>query len=123
MSRRIAFLWGSNANRHYPPLKYAKRDVERMRGTLSSDRYGFDVTIPKDTGDPHRVHAELLAATGACRPEDVFVAYFSGHGQLDGSRLFLVLDRSVPDETRTMFSSAWLIEALRGCRAKRRLLI
>lgn len=123
MSRRIAFVWGSNANRHYPPLKYAKRDVERMRGTLSSDRYGFEVRMPKDTGNPHQVHEELLDATAACRPEDVFVAYFSGHGQLDGSRLYLVLDRSVPDETRTMFSSVWLIEALRGCRAKRRLLI
>ena len=28
MSRRIAFLWGSNANKHYPRLKYAARDVE-----------------------------------------------------------------------------------------------
>lgn len=123
MARRVAFLWGSNANRHYPTLKYAKRDVERLRAALSSKRYEFDVTVPRDTSNPHSIHGALLKTTAACAPEDVFVGYFSGHGLLVGSRLYLVLDGSEGDETQTMFSASWLVEAFQRCKARHRLLI
>lgn len=123
MSRRIAFLWGSNANKLYPRLKYAARDVERIQRALKGERYGFEVVTPPDRCGPHEIHQRMLEAIALCTPDDVFISYFSGHGQLIGSKLYFVLDRSVPSEAQTLFPSTWLMEALGDCRARKRLAI
>jgi caspase domain-containing protein len=123
MSRRIAFLWGSNANKHYPRLKYAARDVERLQRVLKGERYGFEVVTPPDGSDPQEIHRRMVEVIASCGPDDVFISYFSGHGQLIGPKLYLVLDRSVPSEAQTLFSSTSLMEALGDCRARKRLAI
>lgn len=120
---RRAFLWGSNGNGRYSELRYAKDDASALAATLRQSRYAFDAEVHEDTSDPFDVFRALKAAGAKCKADDIFIAHFSGHGQIIGSRLYLVLDHSDPDNPATLFSSAWLIEAMTECRARHRLLI
>jgi len=121
--KRRAFLWGSNGNARYTPLEHAKADALALASTLSSERYRFEARVHADTSDPYDVHRALRSAALACAPDDLFVGYFSGHGQVIGGKLYLVIDNSDPDTVSTLFASTWLIDAFRECPARNRLLV
>jgi hypothetical protein len=120
---RRAFACGSNANATFDLLKYARIDAERIAATLQIARYGFVVHRPEVADDRYDLRKELDEVAFGCAEDDVFVCYFSGHGFLEGGELQLVLDRSQADRRETLFPASWLVETLKHCRARNRLLI
>jgi len=120
---RSAFVIGSNGSDAFDPLKYAFDDACRVANTLTNDRYGFSVTFPPEIRDPYVIKRELDMLAKACRPEDIFVFFFSGHGELLAGELMLVLDDTVPGDVTTYLPVSWVKESRSRCAANKRLLI
>jgi formylglycine-generating enzyme required for sulfatase activity len=121
---RRAFVMGSNGPSNLAPLRYALKDAENLRASLSTLRSAFAVSGPEPGADVFAVRQSLYAAAESCQEQDTFVCYFSGHGFLDQGSLFLLWDNS---EVERLLSTALPVEAiilaLQRCKAQNRLLI
>ena len=123
MARR-AFVIGSNGSAAYGKLRYAKQDAEAIAECLGRRGCDFDVVRQEATTDPLQILRELIASVDACQEGDVFVCYFSGHGALYKSELFMILDESEPDSLfRTALAAADITKHLARCEAGNKLLI
>jgi hypothetical protein len=120
---RHAFVWGSNASAAFGKLKYARDDAQRFSRTLAGARYGFKVVAPTKPGDPYQIKKELDRLAKGCTQDDSFVFFFSGHGELVGGELMLVLDDTVPGDETTYLPVGWVKEARARCAANNRLII
>jgi hypothetical protein len=119
---RRAIVIGSNG----PPSKqltFAASDARRMADMLASPRCGYEVEeIPAK--DPFEVRRKLLVAADECKIDDAFLVYFSGHGVIDSGALVLLLDQSEAERLlATALPAQELMYAMRGCKARSRLLI
>jgi hypothetical protein len=74
-------------------------------------RYGFKVAAPTKPGDPYQIKKELDRLAKGCTQDDSFVFFFSGHGELVGGELMLVLDDTVPGDETTYLPVGWVKEA------------
>jgi formylglycine-generating enzyme required for sulfatase activity len=120
---RKAFIWGSNGPDVPEKLKYASDDAKRMAETLVGPPYNFAVTFPTVTDDPYQIKKELDLLAKSCRIEDSFVIYFSGHGDLLGGELMLVLDGTVFGDVTTYLPANWVRESRGRSCATNRLII
>lgn len=120
---RHAFVWGSNGSAAFDRLQFAVEDARRVAEELRRPRFQFTVTTPGFPGDPYSIKRELDKLAKSCRPEDAFVCYFSGHGELFRGGLMLVLDDTVPGDETTYFRVSWNKEAHDLCVANNKLII
>ena len=122
---RLAFVVGSNGpSGALQPLKYAKRDVERIAAALRAPRCGFKVTVASNTSDPFLLRQELFKFAQAAQEDDVIVVYFSGHGIIHSGGLVLLLDNSSVQEILTSaFPSADFLTAIGASKSRNKLLI
>lgn len=121
---RRAFILGSNGPDNFAPLKFARKDTERLKATLSSPRCNFDVITPKTGDNSWAVRQQLTSITETCLPEDTLICYFSGHGILEKGSLFLFWDNTTPDRLlTTALPVTEIMEALKYCKANSKLLI
>jgi formylglycine-generating enzyme required for sulfatase activity len=80
--------------------------------------------MPEEGADSFRLRELVFDVADASGPDDTLLCYFSGHGFLSKSRLFLLLDNTRTDRLlRTALPIADIIEALRHSRAENKLLI
>jgi hypothetical protein len=122
--RRIAFVFASNGPRNLDPLKYAVEDASRIGMSLASAACGFSVTTPSPGSDAFDVRRQLLKVTESCTPNDSLICYFSGHGILEKGNLFLLWDDTdVNHPISTAIPISEVLQALRYCKAKGKLLV
>jgi hypothetical protein len=120
---RIAFIFGSNGSPAGNQLKYALRDVERMRAAFANDRCGFHVHVAPPGSNPYQLQEQLDTLAASCVLDDVFLVYFSGHGAIEGGELYLELDGTTAQLFPTAFASRRLLDPFRMCQASNKLLI
>ena len=122
---RSAFVWGSNGSAEYgsSQLKYAEDDARRVAKVLSAPRYNFTIFNPSSPGNPYEIKRELDNLAESCQEEDVFICYFSGHGELFRGELKLVLNGTIPGNETTYLPVAWVKQARDICRANNKLII
>ena len=122
--RKIAFIFASNGPDNLNPLKYAIEDANRIARSLASPACGFTVVRPTRGSDPFDLRRQLSTVTESCRPEDVIICYFSGHGVLERGNLFLLWDNTDRDRPiSTAIPISDVLQALQYCKAKGKLLI
>ena len=120
---RRAFVVASNGPSGDRQLKWAELDGDRIAEVLAEPRCGF-VVCRGDPISPNETRSALMTAADSCAQEDTFLVYFAGHGVLTPSGLHLLLNYSDPDKLlSTALLAADLIVAMRGCRARNRVLI
>lgn len=124
MARR-AFVVGSNGSVAYGALRFAESDAHAIAASLSERGCDFEIIRPKQTTDPLGVLGDLIGVVNQCDDEDVFVCYFSGHGELHKGELFLILDDSRPGTHLfgSALAAADLTKHLSRCSARNKLLI
>ncbi len=123
---RRAVVVGSNGPASLQRLRYAQNDAERMQTALQAPHCGFEVIAPEREPAPTSasVRTMLYSISEACKPDDSFIFYFGGHGLAQSGALFLLLDDS--DTSRlleTALPISHVVEALKYCRARNKLLI
>jgi hypothetical protein len=104
-------------------LKYAEKDAYRIAQTLAAPRYNFSITSPSKPSDPYQIKRELDRLAKSCRRDDTFLFFFSGHGDLVGGELMLVLNETEPDDETTYLRASWVLEARALCAANNRLIV
>jgi formylglycine-generating enzyme required for sulfatase activity len=119
-----AIVIGSNGPKHADPLRYARNDAVRFAHAISRPACGFTVDRVADDATAHSIREQLFNAADACRKEDTFLCYFSGHGILEQGELYLLLETT---DTERLLATALgvhdLVRALQYCKADSRLLI
>jgi Sulfatase-modifying factor enzyme 1/Caspase domain len=124
LTRRAIVLGSNGPEQGGPGLKYARLDAQRFRETLGSKRCGFDVELLDPSARAASIRERIYATAEGGRPEDMFVAYFSGHGYPDTDGLWLMLDGSDPEKLLTTAISAnEILLAMRRCQAQHKLLV
>jgi formylglycine-generating enzyme required for sulfatase activity len=122
--KRIAFIFASNGPANLNPLRYAIEDANRIAESLASSTCGFDVVRPTPGSDPFDLRRQLFTITESCKPEDLIICYFSGHGVLSKGNLFLLWDGTDIDRPiSTAIPASDILQALHYCEAKSKLLI
>ena len=102
MSERRAFLIGQNGptSERFRTLRYARNDASRLAAMLRSDRLGYQV-VESSAKDAHgHIEAFEKFAFQSTR-QDLLVFYFSGHGYLPRSGLYLLCDTTELDRVVT----------------------
>jgi len=94
-----------------------------MADVLSQPQCGFDVRCPTDVSDVHDLRRQLYKSASACKVDDTFLCYFSGHGVLDRGDLYLIWDNTESDFFATGLPAQDVVTALKRCNAKNKLLI
>ncbi|MBD1806315.1 SUMF1/EgtB/PvdO family nonheme iron enzyme [Microcoleus sp. FACHB-SPT15] len=121
---RRAFVVGSNGPTNLSPLRYARKDAERIKACLEGSRCGFEVMSPQFGAKPFEVREQLYEFAESCTSEDTFVCYFSGHGILEKGALFLLWDNTEINRLgTTSILVSDIIQAFRFCKAHSTLLI
>ena len=121
---RKAFIMGFNGPEEVGSLLYAKKDAETIAQVLSNPRCSFQINRPKNIKTASSLRQQLFNSAGACNPEDTFLCYFSGHGILEQGELYLVLDKTNPNQIwSTALSVNDVLKALKNCKASNKLLI
>ncbi|NEP80070.1 MAG: hypothetical protein F6K39_19035 [Okeania sp. SIO3B3] len=122
--KRRAFVMGSNGSPGNTQLRYALKDVERMRNALSNERCGFEVQTSNLEWNIWNVYEQLSHIVSSCNSDDTFICHFSGHGYLVKGSLFLLWNDSDRNNVpHTALSIARIMETLNHCKAENRLLI
>jgi hypothetical protein len=121
--QKHAYVLGANGTDTFGSLQFATSDARRFADTIGGHRYGFKVVHPREPTDPYSIKKELDYLAKSCSETDVFVFFFSGHGELIKGDLFLVLDATVPGDETTYLPVNWVLESRNRCAAKNRLLI
>lgn len=122
MARR-AFVMGSNGPKSFGELQYAVRDANQVAKHLKSPRCGFEITKPRRGDDKYDVLRRLENVALACEPDDTFVCYFSGHGELEKGDLYLVWDERQSELLKASINVADVRRYLRDSPARNKLLI
>jgi formylglycine-generating enzyme required for sulfatase activity len=119
---RKAVIIGSNGPK-IRQLKYAESDAARVAQTLSSVACDFAV-VPSIGESANEARDKFLTIAENCRGEDTFLAYFSGHGVIDGGDLFLIFESSSADGLmKSSLTAQEILMAMRRCKATSRVLI
>jgi uncharacterized caspase-like protein len=106
-------------------LRAPAHDAEDLAGVLADPRIGaFTVTRVIDQ-DERQVRREIDAFLSGCGIGDLVVVYLSCHGVLDrrGRLYFAATDTLKTQLGSTGIPSAWLLDQLDECRARRQVLI
>jgi hypothetical protein len=114
---------GSNSSEACGRLRFAVADAHRISEVLASARYNFEVVRPTNPADPYQIKKQLDKLAKTCSQDDVLLIYFSGHGELIGGELLLVLDNSVPGDETTYLPVSWVRESRARCAARTRLIV
>jgi hypothetical protein len=120
---RYAFMLSSNGTNAFGKLKFANNDADKMAAILSDLRYSFQIVRPTQPHDPYEIKREVDRVATSCHESDAFIFFFSGHGDLVGGELMLVLDKTIPGEITTYLPVSWIREARARCSAHDRLII
>lgn len=120
-SRRIAVVLGSNGPERPDQLKFALSDCQKMAAAL---KQYCDFSVRRIAGrDASTVLTRLQEAAGSCRAEDDFLAYFSGHGELNWGDLFLLLDKTQENLLGSSLRASWVMDVLKQTSAQNKMLI
>lgn len=121
---RRAFVMGSNGPTGSTQLRYALKDVEKMKTFLSDPRCDFKVESPSAESDIWAVYRQLSEVASSCNSDDTFICHFSGHGRLVKGSLFLLWNNSDTNNLpNTALSVLRIMETLSHCKAQSKLLI
>lgn len=124
--RRLAVVLGSNgpSAEGLEPLRYARRDAEKVLATLTRPECGFAVAAPSPDSDATTALSILERVVESCSKDDEFICYFSGHGILAHGTLVLLWDDTDLDRVLgTAIPIARIMTALSFCQARNRLLV
>jgi uncharacterized caspase-like protein len=102
VSERRAFLIGQNGptSERLRTLRYAHDDAKRLATILRSDRLGYQVLESSATDARGHLEAFENFASQSTR-QDLLIFYFSGHGYLPRSGLYLLCDTTDLDRVVT----------------------
>ncbi|GAB3849102.1 hypothetical protein GCM10027610_071690 [Dactylosporangium cerinum] len=109
----------------FTQLRSPARDAADMVDVLADpDVGGFTVTPVLDKPE-HEIRRAVDAFLAARAVDDLVVVYLSGHGVLDArGRLYFAASDTVRERlSSTAVESAWLLDRLEECRARRQVLI
>ncbi|GAB3849110.1 caspase, EACC1-associated type [Dactylosporangium cerinum] len=109
----------------FTQLRSPARDAADMVDVLADpDVGGFTVTPVLDQPE-HEIRRAVDAFLAGRGVDDLVVVYLSGHGVLDArGRLYFAAKDTVRDRlSSTAVESAWLLDRLEECRARRQVLI
>lgn len=118
-----ALVIGNNDYRDLPNLRTAIADARAVAEVLRS-RYGFRVELLEDAD-----RREMLTALNAFRerlgPDDNFVLYYAGHGEIDtvNQRGYWLPVDAEPDNPANWVSNVFVTDTLNVIRAKQAMII
>jgi len=128
---RYALLVGiSNypSDRSLAPLPRAVLDVEALRQVLTDPEIGgfekSDVAVLKDA-DETTIRSAIYELFAKCRPEDLVLFYFSGHGVVDDRDKFYLTGSTTQTNSLppTAVSSKYIHDEMNGSRSQHQVII
>jgi len=121
---RRALCLGSNGPNIESKLKFAVRDAHRLSRILK-DKCDFDdVRRLKGGRDPFDLQREIAVAASELKKNDTLLFYFSGHGVVEGGRLYLLLaGTQLESMLATALPASAILDAMKECKANQRILI
>ena len=127
MVRRVAFVVGSNGPTTWirlKPLAFARSDAQSVAGALSSDPAGYEVICRTEEKNPFALIKELGDLSSSLDYDDHLLMYFSGHGVVRKSQLYLLVDDAVMNSLDVTSINYNLVhDILRNCPADHRIII
>jgi hypothetical protein len=126
MSRRRAFIIGENGPTEgtVKPLMFAEQDASRLARLLCSEALGYEIAHsgPR-TAAQHLSELDAFASDG--KRDDLLVVYFSGHGYLPKTGLYLLCGTTIL--TRCLATTAIPLSMVRSilenCATRTKILI
>ncbi len=127
--QRIAFILSSNGPNNSEQLKHANDDARIISEVLSKEEYGFNV-FPETkpiSNKKYEILEKLSDIIAKCKSNDDFIFYFSGHGNAQYGKLYLILDETTFEDKssveRTSLPIGNILDEINNCKAKNILII
>jgi hypothetical protein len=126
MSRWRAFIIGENgpSEEAITPLIFAERDASRLAAVLSSESLAYDIVHSGPCSAVEHL-SRLDAFASDSERDDLLMVYFSGHGYLPRTGLYLLCGTS--NLTRSLVTTAIPLSTIRAilenCKARTKILI